>query len=66
MKLQRIIAICFSLLLISNIISAQEKRTLETKVADLLARLPANDMQFSDKLMVDMLSLGEDRNKTDL
>lgn len=60
MKLQRIFLICFSLLLISNIISSQEKRTLETRVADLLARLPANDLQFSDKLMVDMLSLGED------
>ena len=59
MKLQRILIICFSLLLSSNIVSAQEKRTLETRVADLLARLPANDMQFSDKLMVDMLSLGE-------
>jgi HEAT repeat protein len=59
MKLQRIAIICFSLILISNILSAQEKRTLETRVADLLARLPANDMQFSDKLMVDMLSLGE-------
>jgi HEAT repeat protein len=60
MKLQRILVVCFSLLLISNIISAQEKRTLETRVADLLARLPANDMQLSDKLMVDMLSLGEE------
>jgi HEAT repeat protein len=59
MKLQKIFIFCLFLLLISNIISAQDKRTIETRVADLLARLPANDMQFSDKLMVDMLSLGE-------
>ena len=32
---------------------------METKVADLLARLPANDLQFTDKLMGDMLLLGE-------
>ncbi len=37
----------------------QDKRTTETKVADLLARLPANDFQFTDKLMGDMLLLGE-------
>ena len=37
----------------------QDKRTTETKVADLLARLPANDLQLTDKLMGDMLLLGE-------
>ena len=35
------------------------KATTETKVADILARLPANDRQLTDKLMVDMMSLGE-------
>jgi len=59
MKLQRIFIICFSLLLFSSIINAQDKRTIETRVADLLARMPANDVQFTDKLMADMLSLGE-------
>ena len=39
---------------------SQDKRTIETKVADLLARLPANDQQFTNSLMVDMLSLGEE------
>lgn len=51
--------ISFSLLLISLATYAQDRRTTETKVADLLARLPANDLQFTDKLMGDMLSLGE-------
>jgi|WetSurMetagenome_2_1015567.scaffolds.fasta_scaffold04605_2 HEAT repeat protein len=59
MKLQRIFIICFSLLLFSSLTQAQDKRTIETRVADLLARMPANDAQFTDKLMADMLSLGE-------
>ena len=59
MKLQKIIIISFSLLLISLASYAQDKRTTETKVADLLARLPANDSQFTDKLMGDMILLGE-------
>jgi HEAT repeat protein len=58
MKIQRLI-ISFSLLLISLSAYPQDNRTIETKVADLLARLPANDPQFTEKLMVDMLSLGE-------
>ena len=59
MKIKKIIIISFTLLLISLLSFAQDKRTIETKVADLLARLPGNDQQFTDKLMVDMLSLGE-------
>jgi len=59
MKIQRIIIIGFSLLLISLASYAQDKRTTETKVADLLARLPANGLQFTDKLMGDMLLLEE-------
>ena len=38
---------------------AQDLRTAETKVADILSRLPSGDNQFTDKLMVEMLSLGE-------
>jgi hypothetical protein len=59
MKIQKIIIISLILLLIPFISYTQDKRTIETKVADLLARLPANDFQFSDKLMGDMLLLGE-------
>ena len=55
----KIILISISLLLISVFSQAQDKRTIETRVADLLARLPANDQQFTGKLMVDMMSLGE-------
>jgi HEAT repeat protein len=58
-KIQKILIISFSLLMIPIASYTQDKRTIETKVADLLARLPANDIQFTDKLMGDMLSLGE-------
>jgi hypothetical protein len=59
MKIQRIIIIGFSLLLISLASYPQDKRTIETKVADLLAQLPATDVQYTNKLMNDMLSLGD-------
>jgi HEAT repeat protein len=59
MKIKKILIISFSLLLLSFASFSQDKRTTETKVADLLARLPANDQQFTDKLMEDMLSLGD-------
>lgn len=59
MKILKILIVSFSLLLISLASYPQDQRTTETKVADLLARLPANDNQFTDKLMVDMLLLGE-------
>ena len=60
MKIQKILIIssCFPAD-ISLSSYSQDKRTTETKVADLLARLPANDLQFTDKLMGDMLPLGE-------
>lgn len=59
MKTIKISLISFSLLLISIASFPQDKRTTETKVADLLARFPANDLPFTDKLMGDMLLLGE-------
>jgi HEAT repeat protein len=59
MKIFKIFLFSISLLLISVSSHAQDKQTIETKVADLLARLPANDQQFTGKLMVDMMSLGE-------
>jgi HEAT repeat protein len=58
MKINKIV-LSLSLLLASVALHSQDNRTLETKVADLLARLPANDIPLTDKLMVDMLSLGD-------
>ncbi len=36
---------------------AQINRTLETKVADILAQLPTNDLEHSDQLMEEIISL---------
>jgi HEAT repeat protein len=59
MKIRKIFIIIISLLQISILSYAQDTRTTETKVEDLLARIPANGFQYSDKLMGDMLLLGE-------
>jgi HEAT repeat protein len=40
-------------------LSAQDVRTVETRVADLLAQLPSKDGANTEKLMNDMLSLGD-------
>jgi HEAT repeat protein len=59
MKMHKILFISFSLLFISLNVSSQDKRTIETKIADLLAQFPARDISSTDKLMIDVLSLGE-------
>jgi HEAT repeat protein len=59
MKIQKILFASFFFILISLPSSPQDIRTIETKVADLLARMPANDPQLTEKLMVEMISLGE-------
>lgn len=41
-------------------INAQENRTLETKVADLLVQMPTDNMQLKDKLMTEMETFGND------
>ncbi len=51
--------ILLSLILLSNSLAAQDKRTQETKVADLLAQVPANDQQKLNSQMKSMLSLEE-------
>ncbi len=60
MKLKRILIATLSVLLVSVSSYSQDKRTLDTKIADLLAQLPANDLQYSDKLIGDMLAFGEE------
>jgi HEAT repeat protein len=60
MKIKNILLAVLSLLLISSSSFAQDKRTLETKIADLLAQFPANDLQYTNKLMDDMYALGEE------
>ncbi len=40
--------------------NAQDQRTLETKVADILTQMPTHDLKHRDRLMNDMIALGED------
>ena len=53
------LVLLFALLLISNPLAAQDKRTLDTKVADLLVQVPASDQQKLNEQMKSMLSLEE-------
>lgn len=48
------------LLFFHAVASSQDVRTLETRVADLLARLPAESMELTVRLMEEMYSLGDD------
>lgn len=59
MKIIKISLISLFLLCISLVSFPQDQRTIETKVADILARFPANDSQLTDKLMGDILQLGD-------
>ncbi|MGB8489794.1 MAG: HEAT repeat domain-containing protein, partial [Bacteroidales bacterium] len=59
MKILKPIFICFSILCLSIGSFAQDKRTIETKVADLLAQLPASNSEYTDKLMANMFAIGE-------
>jgi hypothetical protein len=59
MKIKNLLFISFSFFMIFQSVFPQDNRTTETKVADLLARLPSNDHQYVDKIMVDILLLGE-------
>ncbi len=59
MKLYKLLFAGFFALVIYALSYGQDKRTIETKVADLLAQLPANDTKYLEKLMNDMYSLGE-------
>jgi HEAT repeat protein len=49
-----------AVLLINAALSAQDVRTLETRVADLLARLPAASRELTVRLMEEMYSLGDE------
>ena len=44
----------------SQMATAQDVRTLETKIADLLVQMPANDLAYRDKLAEETYSLGLD------
>ncbi|MCM4168546.1 hypothetical protein KCTC52924_02121 [Arenibacter antarcticus] len=43
----------------AQVINAQDNRTLDTKVADVLAQLPTADLGHTDRLMQEVIGLGE-------
>lgn len=59
MKIRRIIIAWMAILVFASGSYAQDRRTIETKVADLLAQLPANNLKYTDKLMGEIVALGE-------
>jgi len=59
MKIIRIFFATAALIFLSSISFSQDLRTTETKVADLLARLPAADNSSTGNLMNGMIALGE-------
>ena len=55
-----LLIIVFALLLVEPGLSAQENRTVTTKIADLLAQMPTNNLPQRDKLMEELISLGDE------
>jgi HEAT repeat protein len=53
------LVVFFALLLIAKPLTAQDNRTLETKVADLLVQVPAQDQQKLNAQIQSMLSMEE-------
>ncbi|SHF55785.1 HEAT repeat [Mariniphaga anaerophila] len=46
------------LALITSVTFAQDRRTLDTKVADALAQMPTKDLVHRDRVLVDLVELG--------
>ena len=59
-KIRSISILFVALALTTTFATAQINRTLETKVVDLLAQLPADDLEHTDRLMQEAIELGED------
>lgn len=55
-----LLIILFALFLTGPVLMAQENRTITTKIADLLAQMPANNLQQRDKLMEELIKLGDE------
>ena len=56
----RILLTVTALLLSGAALNAQDVRTLETKVADMLARMPADNLELASRLMEEMYALGDE------
>lgn len=59
-QFKKILSLLFLAVLVINPATAQDNRTLETKIADLLVQMPVDDAEHRDRLMEEMLSLDEE------
>ena len=59
-KIFNSLLVVFALSMIMPVLQAQENRTLTTKIADLLAQMPSNNLQQRDKLAEELISLGNE------
>jgi len=59
MKVKNILIVILDLMMLFPAAYSQDKKTLETNVAELLSQFPAKDVPSTDKLMQEMISLGE-------
>ena len=57
--MKRFIVIIFVLLFVGLPSFSQDNRTLETKIADILAQMPADDLSYRDRLVDELFSLGD-------
>ena len=57
-KIFNSLLVMLAILMITTSIKAQDNRTLTTKIADLLAQMPSNNLQQRDKLAEEVISLG--------
>ena len=60
MNIRRIIFTLLAGLFLCSALHGQDSRTLDTRVADLLARMPADNTELAARLMEEMYSLGEE------
>ena len=51
MKTGKTFLIILTLLILSSVSSAQDKRTLDTKIADIVSQFPAGSASYLEKLM---------------
>jgi HEAT repeat protein len=59
-KIFKSLLVVFAMLLVTTTLQAQENRTLTTKIADLLAQMPSNNLQQRDKLAEELIALGDE------
>jgi len=60
MKIKNIALFISAFLLFSVLTFSQDLRTVETKIADILSQFPASDIQYTNKIMGEMITLGEE------